>query len=54
MIALKTRCFSLPAALCAAGLLCAVPAHAGLFDDDIARKQIADLQVILIVGSLII
>lgn len=44
MIALKTRCFSLPAALCAAGLLCAVPAHAGLFDDDIARKQIADLQ----------
>lgn len=44
MIVLKTRCFSLPAALCAAGLLCALPAHAGLFDDDIARKQIADLQ----------
>ncbi len=35
---------SLPAALAAAGLLCAVPAHAGLFDDDVARKQVNDLQ----------
>ena len=35
-----------PAALLAAGLLstAALPAHAGLFDDDIARKQISDLQ----------
>ena len=39
-----TRRFTLPAALCAAGLLCALPAHAGLFDDDVARKQISDLQ----------
>ena len=40
-----TKRFSLPAALCAAGLLSAtLPAQAGLFDDDIARKQIADLQ----------
>ena len=35
---------SLPAALAAAGLLCALPAHAGLFDDDVARKQVNDLQ----------
>lgn len=35
---------SLPAALAAAGLLCALPAQAGLFDDDIARKQVSDLQ----------
>lgn len=35
-----------PAAWIAAWLLCvcALPAQAGLFDDDIARKQIADLQ----------
>ena len=35
-----------PAALLAAGLLstASLPAHAGLFDDDIARKQISDLQ----------
>lgn len=34
-----------PAALLAAGLLCSsLPAQAGLFDDDIARKQISDLQ----------
>ena len=35
-----------PAALMAASLLsaAALPAHAGLFDDDIARKQISDLQ----------
>ena len=40
-----TRRFTLPAALCVAGLFCAsLPAHAGLFDDDVARKQIADLQ----------
>jgi tol-pal system protein YbgF len=39
-----TNRFTLPAALCAAGLLYALPAHAGLFDDDVARKQIADLQ----------
>lgn len=39
-----TRRFTLPAALCAAGLLCAQTAHAGLFDDDVARKQISDLQ----------
>lgn len=36
--------FSLPAALFAAGLLCALPAQAGIFDDDVARKQISDLQ----------
>jgi TolA-binding protein len=35
---------SLPAALAAAGLLCTLPAHAGLFDDDVARKQVNDLQ----------
>lgn len=34
----------LPAALAAAGLLCALPAQAGLFDDDVARKQVNDLQ----------
>lgn len=39
-----TRRFTLPAALAAAGLLCALPAHAGLFDDDVARKQVNDLQ----------
>ena len=39
-----TTRFTLPAALCAAGLLYAMPAQAGLFDDDIARKQISDLQ----------
>ena len=34
-----------PAALLAAGLLCAsLPAQAGLFDDDVARKQVSDLQ----------
>ena len=45
MTRLMTRRFSLPAALCAAGLLAVtLPAQAGLFDDDIARKQIADLQ----------
>ncbi len=33
-----------PAALLAAGLYCALPAQAGLFDDDVARKQISDLQ----------
>jgi tol-pal system protein YbgF len=39
------RRLSLPAALCAAGLFCTVlPVQAGLFDDDVARKQIADLQ----------
>jgi tol-pal system protein YbgF len=35
---------SLPAALAAAGLLCALPVQAGLFDDDVARKQINELQ----------
>src|SRR5574343_202943 len=35
---------SLPAALAAAGLLYALPAQAGLFDDDVARKQVSDLQ----------
>lgn len=45
MAPLMTQRFSLPAALIAAGVLCAAPsAHAGLFDDDVARKQIADLQ----------
>lgn len=40
-----TRRFNLPAALFAAGLLyAAAPAHAGIFDDDVARKQISDLQ----------
>ena len=39
-----TRRFTLPAALLAAGLLCAAPAQAGIFDDDVARKQITDLQ----------
>lgn len=41
-----TNRFTLPAALCAAGLLSvlAMPAQAGLFDDDVARKQIFDLQ----------
>ena len=39
-----TRRTSLPAALFAAGLLCALPAQAGIFDDDVARKQISDLQ----------
>lgn len=40
-----TRRFNFPAALVAAGLLCAnMPAQAGLFDDDVARKQITDLQ----------
>ena len=39
-----TNRFTLPAALFAAGLFCALPAKAGLFDDDIARKQISDLQ----------
>ena len=40
-----TKRFTLPAALCAAGLLSVtLPVQAGLFDDDIARKQIADLQ----------
>ena len=40
-----TKRFTLPAALCAAALLSiTLPAQAGLFDDDIARKQIADLQ----------
>lgn len=40
-----TRRFTLPAALCAAGLFfAALPAQAGLFDDDVARKQISDLQ----------
>lgn len=34
----------IPAALMVAGALCSLPAHAGLFDDDVARKQIADLQ----------
>lgn len=39
------RHFKLPAALCAAGFLCAaLPVQAGLFDDDVARKQISDLQ----------
>lgn len=38
------RCLS-PAALLVAGILCSsLPAQAGLFDDDVARKQIADLQ----------
>ena len=42
---LMTQRFSLPAALCTAGLLfIALPAHAGLFDDDVARKQVSDLQ----------
>jgi len=45
MTRLIARHFKLPAALCAAGFLCAaVPAQAGLFDDDVARKQISDLQ----------
>ena len=45
MTRLITRHFKLPAALCAAGFLCAaLPAQAGLFDDDVARKQISDLQ----------
>lgn len=45
MTPLMIRHITLPAALCAAGLLSAtLPAQAGLFDDDIARKQIADLQ----------
>ena len=45
MAQLKNQRFSLPAALFAAGLLCAtLPAQAGLFDDDVARKQISDLQ----------
>lgn len=35
---------SLPAALFVASLLCAQPAQAGIFDDDVARKQISDLQ----------
>ncbi|MGV0998042.1 MAG: tol-pal system protein YbgF [Fluviibacter sp.] len=35
---------TIPAALVAAGLLCALPAQAGLFDDDVARKQVNDLQ----------
>lgn len=39
-----TNRFTLPAVLCAAGLFCALPAQAGLFDDDVARKQISDLQ----------
>lgn len=39
-----TNRFTLPAALLAAGLFCALPAQAGLFDDDVARKQISDLQ----------
>lgn len=39
------RRLTLPAVLCTAGLLSAVlPAHAGLFDDDVARKQVSDLQ----------
>lgn len=45
MTRLIARHFKLPAALCAAGFLCAaLPAQAGLFDDDVARKQISDLQ----------
>lgn len=44
MASLKTQCLGLPAALLAAGLLCAAPAQAGIFDDDVARKQISDLQ----------
>ena len=45
MTRLMARHFKLPAALCAAGFLCAaLPAQAGLFDDDVARKQISDLQ----------
>ena len=40
-----TRRLSLPAVLFAAGLFCTtLPVQAGLFDDDVARKQIADLQ----------
>ncbi|MEN9880427.1 MAG: hypothetical protein RIQ55_1073 [Pseudomonadota bacterium] len=45
MTRLMARHFKLPAALCAAGFLCAaLPAQAGLFDDEVARKQISDLQ----------
>lgn len=45
MTRLMSKRFSLPAALFAAGLFGAtLPAHAGLFDDDVARKQITDLQ----------
>ena len=45
MTRLMASHFKLPAALCAAGFLCAaLPAQAGLFDDDVARKQISDLQ----------
>jgi tol-pal system protein YbgF len=39
-----THRFILPAALAAAGLLSALPAQAGLFDDEVARRQINELQ----------
>lgn len=45
MTRLINQRLTLPAALCAAGLFFAtLPAQAGLFDDDVARKQISDLQ----------
>jgi tol-pal system protein YbgF len=46
MAQLMIQRFSLPAAHIVAGLLCvaSLPVQAGLFDDDVARKQIADLQ----------
>ena len=45
MTRLVSQRFSLPAAVFAAGLLfTSLPAHAGIFDDDVARKQIAELQ----------
>lgn len=45
MTQLMTRRLTLPAVLFAAGLFCTtLPVQAGLFDDDVARKQIADLQ----------
>ena len=39
-----TRRLTLPTVLIAVGLLYALPAQAGIFDDDVARKQISDLQ----------
>ena len=44
MTPLMIQRFKLPTAVLAVGLLCALPAHAGLFDDDVARKQVSDLQ----------
>ena len=44
MSPLMIQRFKLPTAVFAVGLFCALPAHAGLFDDDVARKQVSDLQ----------